>query len=309
MPSDSTASEQAIEDILAQSPQILAPLLGVDSVALVPVARQQFLPAGRTDLVYLAGDEVILIELKVVEATSEHIDQLAGYVEDYTDEESRPAFAADRELRPVLLAPDIPSDIQDACVDQGFDPIEYKLEAVLDEYQETLFADLAQFQVTGIVTSMARLGLMNRYLQYLDEAAKAVTLEEAAQQYDRIGKGESTARKNRIRNFRKAATELALVHTSKDGTVLTERGERYVEAGDYEQRPWQVTAEQADIVVDLLYEDPFYSDLTYSLVALVDSVFELSKNVHPVPRDRLKDWYTERVIERFTWLSDAILTV
>lgn len=41
MLSDSAASEQAIEDILAQSPHILASLLDVDPTALVLVARRQ----------------------------------------------------------------------------------------------------------------------------------------------------------------------------------------------------------------------------------------------------------------------------
>lgn len=53
--------------------------------------------------------------------------------------------------------------------------------------------------------------------------------------------------------------------------------------------------EQADILVELLYEEPFASDLIYSLVALLQSVFELSKNSYPVPRDRIKDWYANKV--------------
>lgn len=298
---DSTASEKAIEDILAQSPHILAPLLDIDPAALVPVARQQFLPGGRTDLVYLAGNAVILIELKVEKATVNHVAQLAGYVDTYSDDATKPAFATDRELRPVLLAPEIPSDIRDECKDEGFDPIEYDLEAVLDEYQETLFADLAQFQVEGAVTSVARLGLMNEFLAYLAESSQPVTVDAVAQQYGTIGKGQSESPESRVRNFRKTATGLDLVHTVGAGMVLTERGERYVESGDREQQPWQVTVMQAERIVDLLYEDPFYSNLTYSLVALVDSVYELSKNTHPVPRNRLEDWYASKVGKAVDW--------
>lgn len=298
---DSTASEKAIEDILAQSPHILGPLLDEEPEALVPVARQQSISTGRTDLVYLVGSDVILIELKVTEASTDHINQLLDYVDSYNDTESQPAFAAERELRPVLMAPNIPSDIWDTCIGEGIDPVEFDMKTVLNEYQETLFSGLAQFQVTGTVTSVARLGLMNKYLKFVYDSTGPVTLEEAAKRYDQIGKGESNAPLDRIRNFRRSAAGLALLNPKNDGLTLTERGERYVEAGDFGQRPWQVTIDQANIVVDLLFDDPFYSDLTYSLIALVDSVFELSKNTHPVPRDQLKDWYTSKVGKDLSW--------
>ncbi|OVE82971.1 hypothetical protein B2G88_18465 [Natronolimnobius baerhuensis] len=83
--------------------------------------------------------------------------------------------------------------------------------------------------------------------------------------------------------------------------ILTERGEEYVAGGDYENQPWNVTADQADTLIDLLYEKPFHSDLTYSLVALLESVFELSKNSHPVPRDQVEDWYASKVGKRDSW--------
>lgn len=52
-----TASERAIEDILAQSPQLIADTLDFLDGSPRLVDRQQTLPSGRADLVYLAGDE------------------------------------------------------------------------------------------------------------------------------------------------------------------------------------------------------------------------------------------------------------
>lgn len=106
-----TASERAIEDILVQSPHILASILGIDPGVLVPAARQESLPSGRSDLVFLAGNAVLLIELKVTDATADHVAQLAGYAADYRDPDTRPAFAVDRNLRPILLAPTIPTPV------------------------------------------------------------------------------------------------------------------------------------------------------------------------------------------------------
>ncbi|WP_140408916.1 PDDEXK family nuclease [Natronolimnobius baerhuensis] len=301
MSENSTASERSIEDILAQSPSILASIIDVEANELIPVARQQSLPSGRTDLVYLAGNDIILIELKVVKATEDHVNQLSAYVHDCQNKGTEPAFAKDRNLRPILLAPQIPSDVRSSCTDSDLEPITYELSHVLEEYQETLFADLAHFQVKGVVTSVAGLSLINRYLEFLASRQGPVTVSEAAVEYDYIGKGSSNNPESRVRNFRKAGKGLELVQTTQEGMILTERGEEYVAGGDYENQPWNVTADQADTLIDLLYEKPFHSDLTYSLVALLESVFELSKNSHPVPRDQVEDWYASKVGKRDSW--------
>lgn len=301
MPKSATASEQAIEDILAQSPEILAPLLNADQEALVQVARQQSIPAGRTDLVYLAGDEVVLIELKAVKATSDHVEQLASYVPFYRDKSTQPAFAKDRPLRAILLAPSITPRIRDQCQANELEAIEYELDTVLDQYQETLFGTLTQFQVSGMVTSVASLSLLNGYLRFLGASDDPVAVEEAAAEYDQIGKGNSTSPASRVQKFRRAARGLGLIQVSEQGAQLTELGESYVSAGDYEDRPWKMTVEQAEPLIENLYEKPFYSDLTYSLVALLETVFELAKNSHPVHRTQIEDWYASKVGKEVDW--------
>lgn len=68
--------------------RLLASIIDEEPGELVSVARQQSLPSGCTDLIYLANNDVILIKLKVVKATEDHVDQLSAYVEDYQDEET-----------------------------------------------------------------------------------------------------------------------------------------------------------------------------------------------------------------------------
>lgn len=301
MTDQQTASERAIEDIFAQSPQLIADTFDFLDRSPRLVDRQQTLPSGRADLVYLAEDKVVIIELKVVTATADHVTQIEGYKDDYENEVPGTEFATDRPIIPVLLAPEVPSQIQTECQSSGIVAQEYDIGSVLDSFQQSLFSNLAQFQVTGAVTSVAGLGLLHGYLEYLYEARTSVTLSEAASAYDQIGKGTSSAKRSRVSNFRQTAQNLNLVSSTNDGEILTARGERYVEAGDREDAYWQVTADQADLIIDLLYDEPFTSDLTFSIMALLETVFELSKNTHPVPRDRIKDWYASKVGKRENW--------
>lgn len=301
MPEQTTASERAVEDILAQSPATLRNILEFLSDQPRLVERQQSLPTGRADLVFLAGGDVLLIELKVVPAVEDHVDQLEGYVHSYQNGIDGTEFAENRNLVPILLAPDVPRSVHSECKSRGMRATEYDIGEVFNQFQESLFSGLAQFQVQGLVTSVAGLRLLNGYLKYLNDNQGAISVSEAANNYDTIGKGESSNPESRIKKFRKTAQNLDLVVSNEDGMSLTDRGIEYVESGNYEDALWQVTSSQSDVIVDLLYEEPFNSDLTYSLVALLESVFELSKNSHPVPRNRIEDWYANKVGKRDSW--------
>lgn len=306
MDGKSTASERAVEDILAQSPELLIEVIDFLEEKPRLVERQQSLAigggeTGRSDLVYLVGNDVLLIELKVVTAKQDHIDQLEEYVNSYQSGVDGTEFAQDRTLVPILLAPEIPKSIQKESEPREIRTAEYDIGTVFDKFQESLFSELAQFQVRGLVTSVAGISLLHGFLRYLYKKDQPVTISEAAENYDAIGKGESSSPESRVQNFRKTAQNLDLVTTVDEGLILTDRGVMYIENGDVESSPWRVTSDQSDVIVDLLYQEPFNSDLTFSLLALLQSVFELSKNSHPVPRNRIEDWYANKVGKRENW--------
>lgn len=120
--------------------------------------------------------------------------QIEGYKDDYEGGVPGTEFATNRPVIPVLLAPEIPSQIQTECQSSGIVAQEYDIGSVLDSFQQSLFSDLAQFQVTGAVTSVAGLGLLHGYLDYLYEARTPVSLSEAAAAYDQVGKGTSSSK-------------------------------------------------------------------------------------------------------------------
>lgn len=299
MSQSDTANEHAIEDVLAQFPDIAAEVLDIEETNLRLVERQQSLSTGRTDLVYLTGEGLVLVELKAVTAAEAHVEQLSGYIEAY--EAGEVDIASGRDLIPVLLAPEIPDSVKQRCEDEGIQPQEFDPAYVFKQSQSKLLSQLPQFQVTGLVTSVARVGLINGYLRYLAASSNPVTDSVAGDAYDEIGKGTSTDPAGRVPNFRKVAKTLGLVTVTQGGAVLTDRGEAYVEAGDGKTRPFQVTNNQAQIIVDVLYDEPLQSDLTYSLIALLESVFELSRNQHPVPEIELTGWFAKKVGKQQNW--------
>lgn len=300
-----SAREKTVEDILARYPHIAESVLDVDHGSLVLVNRQESLPTGRSDLVFLSGSDLWIIELKVEPGTTEHVDQVQRYVDVYEDYVAD-SSAADTVV-PVLLAPRIPTAVADQCRANDIQSVEYDIDHVLDQFQSQMFAGLESFNLTIGLNSVASLSLIHGLIHYLGEADTAVPLSETTDHYDIIGKEESTNPAERIDRFKRSGARLNLITEKSGGMVLTERGRTYYDALDPD-RLWQVTDPQAEVVIDLLYQEPFFSDLTYSLVTLLEAVFELSKNTHPVQRADLRDWYAVKIGKQNAWTAERTRT-
>jgi len=76
--SQEAANEYAIEEVLSRFPHITERVLDLEEGSLTLANRQQSLPSGRSDLVFLSGSDVYLLELKAVPAKITHLDKLSG---------------------------------------------------------------------------------------------------------------------------------------------------------------------------------------------------------------------------------------
>lgn len=301
------ADERAIADILAQYTHIAESILDVDG-RLVLARQEHVLPNGRrSDLVYLAGDSLVVVELKVNEATIENAVQIADYADIY-ERDIIPKEFPGSSLKPVLLAPSIPQKVADKCRGSSIEPVEFDIERVLDQFSNTAYADFDRFMLEGAVTGVSSLHLINGIIQYIGNQKQDVSVSELSENYDSIGHGEipdEDNRRVRVNRFLRIGRQLDLLTESEH--TLTDRGEQYYEAITSENL-WSVTNQQADAVTDLLYNQPFYSDLTFSIVALLETLFELSKNSRPVVRRDILDWYTGIVGKRGVWEADRTIT-
>lgn len=79
MPIELHIRESQIEDILVMYPEIAARILGENS-DITPAVRQKSLPSGgRLDVVYIAGNRFLLVELKVEAFVSTFLQQVLAY--------------------------------------------------------------------------------------------------------------------------------------------------------------------------------------------------------------------------------------
>jgi hypothetical protein len=302
MESTDSPSEKAIEDILARNPGITEDILEIESGHLVLIDRQEVLPSGRSDLVFRKGDELILIELKVVPAVQDHVDQIQDYIPYYKQKIQNGSISDIDSIRPVLLVPSISEEIDPQEVPGSVEIIEFSITDTLTQFQDTVFSNLRNFEAAGAQTGVNHLSLVNGLIKFIGDSEETVTVQKCADNYDEVGKGETSHPRNRVRKFLRITSALDLTRESDNELVLTERGIEYRETMD--ETVWKISRGQADIVIDHLYTDPFSNQITFSLVALLDAIFEVSKNAHPVSRQDLQDYYAVRVGKSNDW-SDS----
>lgn len=295
-------SEKAIEDILARNPDITEEILGIEAGRLVLVNRQEVLPSGRSDLVFRHGNELILIELKVEPLESSHIEQIRKYVPYYQEKIETGDIVDIESISPVLVVPSVSNGLSREDVPDDVEVALFSLPDVLDRFQDSVFSNLRNFEAAGAQTGVNHLSLVSGLIEFIGQSDEPVTVQECADKYGKIGKGETNHPRNRIRKFLRITSALNLTQESSNELLLTDRGKKYDEA--MSEMVWKVSQEQADLVIDQLYSSPFSNQITFSLVALLDAIFAVSKNSHPVPRDDLQDYFAVRVGKATDW-SDS----
>lgn len=309
-----TARERTIEDILAQYPAIAARLLDRSPENLVLADRQRSVPSGRTDLLFLSGQQLLVVELKIETASQPHLDQVLGYANDLQGTD----FAGTSEPTPILLAPKISADVQEAAANQGVTTFQYDIDAVLSAFNDRLTAAIASFEKPPVLTSTASLHYINGLIDALGEGPQ--TVETLATRSDVFKDTGHKQPEDRLRKFGRFGIRLQLVTvtgtsyrqgvsslrlTGNSELALTDRGLEYEALLDTDDNRWMITDKQADLLVDLLHDRPFYSGVTHGLLLLLDSVFELSKNTTPVTRSTLIDWYPKKAGKHFEWSEAA----
>ncbi len=310
---DRVADERTIEDILAQHPAIAEAILDVAPGSLVLVDRQRVLPTGRTDLLFLHGTTLIIAELKVESAREEHLDQVSGY----RDELAGTNFALDYELEPIVVAPSVSGRVSEVAKKRGIKTYEYDSKKVLSAFNQRLQDATSAFEKPPMLTGVGHLNYIHGLLEKLTDGPQVVgDLAADSDVFKDTGHRQPS---DRLRKLARLGIRLQLVSvpgktsggidslriSQEDKLDLTERGQRYTEELDRGSNFWEVTDEQATLIIGLLYEQPFYSGITHGMLLLLDSVFELSKNTTPVRREDLLDWFPKKAGKGSEWSEGA----
>lgn len=305
------ASEKAIEDVLAKYPGITESVLDYRPTSLTFLARQQSVEVGRTDLLFLSGDELLLIELKAEAATEAHVSQLEEYRDHYKQVVIGEKYPSASELVPILLAPEISDRIRSECIKRGLIAVEFNIGDVLQQFENQLFAGHAMFENKPVSTGVASLHLISGLIQFLGESNEPKTKNDCVDNLEQIAKRPGwTHPADRMGQFIRLGVRLNLIQqvgkpplshvrqlrvSQDDKLLLTERGQTYYEempAGPERVPPLNVS--QADIITELLYERPFYSDVTTGMVVFLDTVYDLSRSSNRVNSTALEEWYPKK---------------
>ncbi len=283
-----SVSEKIIEDILTSDKSILSEVLSLTFSDLSLIARQKIVSSGKLDMLYLHKDEILLIELKVVPFYNEVVTQINNYEIDILALQDQNKLIKS-SIRKIIVVTGARENDYKICKENRIDLIVYKPEIILSRYYEN-FKELSSFlTIQSGDYGVVRLGLLQNALGYLSEG---IDIEE-------IGRIEDKAVKT-IRNKLSVAKLLGLVSKFKNIYILTDLGNEFVNLGEkiVDDR---LNEQQIELLANFIKENPFYSSITYTIFALIETVFVLSKNSYPVANEAVIDYFVKSVGKTETW--------
>lgn len=284
-------SEKIIEDILTSDKSILSEVLSLNFSDLNLIARQKIVTSGKLDMLYLHKDEMLLIELKVVPFYKEIITQINNYETDLLVLQNQNKLIKSNIKKIIVVTSARENDFK-LCYENRIDLLVYKPEIVLYKYYEN-FKELSSFlKIQSGDYGVVRLGLLKNTLNYLESG---ISIKE-------ICKLENKSEKT-IKNKISVAQLLGLVSKFKQTFFLTDLGIHFVELGAkiVDDR---LNQEQIELLSNFIKETPFFSSISYTIFALIETVFVLSKNSYPVTKDNVKDYFVKSVGKTETWRAE-----
>jgi hypothetical protein len=284
--------ESQIEDILATYTDLAQRVLGTpEPVSLL--ARQMDVPSGRLDLLYVSGQQLLVVELKVEDATPTFVAQVAGYAADLRAMQDEGRLASGPVLA-VLLCPSFDDETRRICGECNVQPIEYAPEEVLTEFFRRLRALSKFIELRPSDHGIWHIHLIHRALYQLHTAPAT-----AAQIAGRLGLAPVS-----VSNQLRFAAELAL--TARSGRVhhLTLLGTQYVNERNPDAPSEHVSDRQAAVLREAIVKNPFASPVVFGIYSLVETVFNLARNTYPVDQKLVIANFRAATGKLFDWAAD-----
>ena len=283
--------ENEIEDIFAQHPVQMRKLLGLSQDVFL-IARQKTLPSGRLDLLYSHLSELLLIELKVEPFRHSFVSQVLAYRNDLVSLQQNGTFISGH-VQPFLLCPVLTNTDVNSAFALGVTAVKYDPREVLVEFFESAPLDVKYLSVRPADKGVWRIGILN----------DTVRLVESLRTSLRIAKEKRQSTKT-IGNQLGLAEELGLVSREGSEARLTTDGQQFVAESDPQDPPDFLSQNQARILRKFILSNPFFSGTTFGILTMVSSVFELSKNIYPVPMKLLAPHFIGAAGVTYRWDSE-----
>ena len=282
-------TEKVIEDIFSSDKSLLANVLSVNASDLSQIARQKRLDSRRIlDLLYLYQDELFLIELKAVPFYQDIIEQINDYYNELVKLQSQSRLIKTK-INKVVLVTDAQKVHYTLCQRENIKLIKFNLEEILTQYYEN-FRELSTFlKIQPSNRGVTRLYLMKSTLKLLSEGKS----------FPEICKIENKSR-NTIHNRFAVANLIGLIEKDKRNYSLSTLGENVIKAEDRISDE-RFNEKQFELISGFVKENPFFSQITFSVMSVVDTIFILSKAEYPVPYKDFQVFFVRSLGKNQTW--------
>lgn len=287
-------TEKVIEDIFTTDKSLLANVLSVNQNDLSLIARQKKFDNRRImDMLFLFQNELLLIELKAVPFYKDIIFQINDYYHELIKLQNNSKLIKTK-INKVILVTNANKENYKQCEAENIKLIEFNLEEILNQYYEK-FKELSAFlNIEPSARGVTRLYLLKTTLNLLGKGFS----------FDQICKTENKA-SNTIHNRLAVANLLNLVDKpdrNKRIYSLTELGKKIVSA-ESEISDERFNEEQFELISDFVKENPFFSQITFSVMSVVDTIFILSKAEYPVNYEIFQDFFVRSLGKNKTWVQ------
>lgn len=282
-------TEKVLEDIFSADKSLLASVLSVQQSDLNQIARQKKFANRRIlDMLYLCRDELLLIELKAVPFYSDIIEQINAYHSELLKLQSQSKII-NTKINKIILVTDARKNDYTLCYKQDIKLIKFDIEEVLTKYYQN-FRELSAFlDIHPSNRGVTRIYLIKSTLRLLKEGKS----------FNEICDMESKSH-NTIHNRFALAVLIGLVEKNKKNYSFTSLGKNLMKIDDRISDE-RFNEKQFELISGFVKENPFFSQITFSIMSVVDTVFILSKAEYPVRYDTFQDFFVRSLGKDKTW--------
>jgi hypothetical protein len=226
--------------------------------------------------------------LKAVPFYDDIIQQINDYYEEIVKLQNQSKLIKTK-INKVILVPEASTQDVKRCQENNIKLIKFEIEEVLTQYYNN-FKELSAFlKIQPGNWGVTRLYLLKSTLLNLD---KGYSLPKIAEVENKSIKT--------IKNRLAVAELLGLVEKSRGIFSFTKRGKEIIKLNDnISEEIFNV--EQIGLISDFVKENPFYSQITFSIMSVVDTVFILSKAEYPVRYEIFQDFFVRSLGKDKTW--------
>lgn len=284
--------ESQIEDIFATQIDEVKNTLSINGdISLI--SRQKILPSGnKLDLLFLASNNLLLVELKAVESEIKFCEQVIGYKQELIELQKSKEIP-NLPIKAYLVCPNFLESHKNLCKENDVIPIQFSPYELLKNYY---FKIKAITKLIGLKPSnhgLWNLNLLNRILYSIkDESTVEELIEKTALSKSTVG------------SYLRLSTELGLTR-SRPQVNLTYLGLNYVSKREQLKPVEYIGDEQTEILKEHIMQNPFFSPAIFGIYSVVETVFALSKNFYPVPLKEAIKYFRYLTGKQSEWAAKA----